>query len=177
MSIVGRWSFLIVVFAVGVASASLVPELSQSLRKAIGLASKPEAAQLRADTTEQGKTSSGPTNEIELTEQQIAAAQIDLATARAATIARRIIVPGTVIPAADRIARVSVKLSGSVAELRKKLGDRVVKDEVIAILESREVADAKSEYLAAKLTSELRRICSNETRASGRSGSPPNSNI
>ncbi len=155
MSIVGRWSFLIVVFAVGVASASLVPELSQSLRKAIGLASKPEAAQLRADTTEQGKTSSGPTNEIELTEQQIAAAQIDLATARAATIARRIIVPGTVIPAADRIARVSVKLSGSVAELRKKLGDRVVKDEVIAILESREVADAKSEYLAAKLTSEL----------------------
>jgi cobalt-zinc-cadmium efflux system membrane fusion protein len=48
-----------------------------------------------------------------------------------------------------------VKLMATVGELRKKLGDPVAKDEVIAILESREVADAKSEYLATKLASEL----------------------
>ena len=48
-----------------------------------------------------------------------------------------------------------MKLSGTVAELRKSIGDPVVKDEVVAILESREVADAKSEYLAARLTNEL----------------------
>src|SRR5439155_21523431 len=39
--------------------------------------------------------------------------------------------------------------------LRKKIGDSTAKDEVLAILESREVADAKSEYLAARLTNEL----------------------
>jgi len=48
-----------------------------------------------------------------------------------------------------------VKLSGTVAELRKNIGDEVAKDEVIAVLESREVADAKSEYLAARLTNDL----------------------
>jgi cobalt-zinc-cadmium efflux system membrane fusion protein len=64
-------------------------------------------------------------------------------------------VPGTVVPDAGRVAHVSVKLSGTVAELRKNIGDDVVKDEVIAVLESREVADAKSEYLAARLTNDL----------------------
>jgi len=54
-----------------------------------------------------------------------------------------------------RVAHVSVKLSGTVAELRKNIGDDVVKDEVIAVLESREVADAKSDYLATRLSNEL----------------------
>jgi cobalt-zinc-cadmium efflux system membrane fusion protein len=50
---------------------------------------------------------------------------------------------------------VAVKLSSIVAELRKNIGDLVEKNEILAILESREVADAKSEYLAARLTNEL----------------------
>ncbi len=63
--------------------------------------------------------------------------------------------PGTIVPDAGNVAHVSVKLSGTVAELRKNIGDDVVKDEVLAILESREVADAKSEYLAARLSNDL----------------------
>ena len=63
--------------------------------------------------------------------------------------------PGSITPAAGRIARVSVKLEGTVAELRKNLGDPVEQNEVFAVLESREVADAKSEYLAARLGNEL----------------------
>jgi cobalt-zinc-cadmium efflux system membrane fusion protein len=90
--------------------------------------------------------------------EQIAAAHFDVVAARGGTLSRRITVPGTIIPVADRIARVSVKLSGTVAELRKRLGDPVVKDEVVAVLESREVADAKSEYLAARLTNELQQM-------------------
>jgi cobalt-zinc-cadmium efflux system membrane fusion protein len=75
--------------------------------------------------------------------------------AQPASLARRITVPGSITPAAGRIARVSVKLEGTVAELRKNLGDPVEQNEVLAILESREVADAKSEYLAARLSNEL----------------------
>jgi len=90
-----------------------------------------------------------------LTQEQITTAGVELTTVGEGTLARRITVPGTVVPHADRIARVSVRLSATVAELRKKIGDPVAKDEILAILESREVADAKSEYLAARLTDEL----------------------
>jgi membrane fusion protein, heavy metal efflux system len=153
-----RLSVLIAVFVAGVAAASLMPGMSLSLRKAIGLNSAADSAQLRADPAEQRKASPEPTDEkptIKLTDEQIAAAQIDVIAAQGGTLARQLVVPGTIIPHADRIARVSVKLSATVAELRKRLGDPVAKDEVIAVLESREVADAKSEYLAAKLTYEL----------------------
>ncbi len=63
------------------------------------------------------------------------------------------------------------------AELRKKLGDPVEKDEVVAILESREVADAKSEYLAAKLTNELQQDLFERDKALWDKRSAPNSNI
>src|SRR5262249_16403561 len=79
-------------------------------------------------------------------------------------VAGDLTVPGTVLPHADRIARVSVKLSGTVAELRKKLGDPVAKDEVLAILESREVADAKSEYLARKTSHDLQQTLFNRAK-------------
>jgi membrane fusion protein, heavy metal efflux system len=90
-----------------------------------------------------------------LSSSAIEAAGIAVAEVKSGNIARRIIVPGTIVPQADRIAHVAVKLSSIVAELRKNIGDLVEKNEVLAVLESREVADAKSEYLAARLTNEL----------------------
>lgn len=92
---------------------------------------------------------------IVMDDERIKLAEIALRQAGPAPIARRLTVPGTIVPDAGRVAHVSVKLSGTVAELRKNIGDDVVKDEVLGILESREVADAKSEYLAAKLSNEL----------------------
>ncbi|MBN4669427.1 efflux RND transporter periplasmic adaptor subunit, partial [Pandoraea nosoerga] len=53
------------------------------------------------------------------------------------------------------IGRVSVRVLATVTELRKRLGDVVEKGEIVAAIESREVADAKSEYLAARLTNDL----------------------
>jgi cobalt-zinc-cadmium efflux system membrane fusion protein len=88
-------------------------------------------------------------------DERIKLAQIEQRNVGPATIAKRLAVPGTIVPDANRVVRVSVKLAGTVAELRKNIGDDVVKDEVIAVLESREVADAKSEYLAARLSNEL----------------------
>jgi len=64
-------------------------------------------------------------------------------------------VPALVSSDPDRVGRVAAKVAGTVAELRKKLGDPVQKDEVVAILDSREVADAKSEYLAALMNYNL----------------------
>jgi cobalt-zinc-cadmium efflux system membrane fusion protein len=106
-------------------------------------------ADAEADSTE------GRQGLVRLSPEAIEAAGINVAEVRGGAIARRIAAPGTLAPHADRIAHVAVKLSGIVAELRKNIGDPVEKDEVVAVLESREVADAKSEYLAARLANEL----------------------
>src|SRR5215510_7259573 len=169
-AMIGRASLVIVALAVGVAAASLVPGLAESVRKAIGLAAVRGAVQVREDYTTGGEPrkpnseSSGEQQSVKLTGEQIAAARIDLVAVQGGTLARHLTVPGTVLPHADRIARVSVKLSGTVAELRKKLGDPVAKDEVLAILESREVADAKSEYLARKTTHDLQQTLFNRAK-------------
>jgi cobalt-zinc-cadmium efflux system membrane fusion protein len=160
-----RWNtgaLCVVALAVGVSVASFVPGLSQSLRSVVGLAPSPGAVQPRETAASDPETRSPrakPADDepgiLRLTQEQLTAAGVELTTVRGGTLARHITVPGTVVPHADRIARVSVRLSATVAELRKRIGDPVAKDEILAILESREVADAKSEYLAARLTDEL----------------------
>src|ERR1700719_794862 len=162
----GRLLVAVLAAACGIAVASLIPEIPQAVRYAVELVTGAEA--LRAVETrggaEQRKPKDDPDAEareerasIRLTDDQIEAAGIELAAVQDGTLSRRIVVPGTVVPHADRIARVSVKLSATVTELRKKLGDVVAKGEVIAVLESREVANAKSEYLAARLNSDLQK--------------------
>lgn len=92
---------------------------------------------------------------IELGEDQIREAGITLAQASGGTLKRHFLAPGSLIPDADHIGRVSVRVLGTVTELRKRLGDVVEKGEIVAAIESREVADAKSEYLAARLSNDL----------------------
>jgi cobalt-zinc-cadmium efflux system membrane fusion protein len=102
---------------------------------------------------------------IALTEQQIRDSDITLAEARGGTLKRHFLAPGSLIPDADHIARVSVRVLATVAELRKRLGDSVEKGEIVATIESRELADAKGEYLAARVTDELRQTLFNRQRA------------
>ena len=88
-------------------------------------------------------------NLIRLTETQIQAAKITTAEIRPGVIRRQISVPASVTPDPELVGRIAAKVAGTVAQLRKKLGDPVAKGEVVAVLDSREVADAKSDYLAA----------------------------
>ncbi|UVO29693.1 efflux RND transporter periplasmic adaptor subunit [Bradyrhizobium arachidis] len=145
-------SFIVVVsFLAGAAVVALVPDVSIRLQRAAGI--------LPGKTVAQGdsKPSQGEPRPlvIAMDDERIKLADIALTKVEAGTVARRLTVPGTIIPDADRVAHVSVKLSGTVAELRKKIGDDVERGEILAVLESREVADAKSEYLAARLANEL----------------------
>jgi membrane fusion protein, heavy metal efflux system len=159
----GRLPVFAVAVAIGIAVASLVPPLAEAVRAALGFVSGASVAvlsgQAAVDDAAKRKRDAASNNEepavVKLTDDQIGAAGIELAPVQEGTLAHRIVVPGTIVPDANRIARVSVKLSATVAELRKNLGDGVIKDEVVAVLESREVADAKSEYLSARLTGEL----------------------
>jgi membrane fusion protein, heavy metal efflux system len=147
----GRPIILAIGLVTGLGLAWGLSELSQLL---------PETA-LPSGTPSPEKSAEGPgssENQLVITKlsaEAIEAARIHLATVQGGTITHKIIVSGAIVPEADRIAHVAVKLSSIVAELRKNIGDSVEKNEVVAVLESREVADAKSEYLAARSTSKL----------------------
>jgi len=155
---IGRLGLLLLALLVGIAAASLIPPLSQSVRHAVGQASPSRAGSTASkdDPGGVGREKADAKNAgVKISNEQMVAAGITLAKVAPGTLTRRIIAAGTIILDADRVARVSVKLSATVAELRKKIGDAVARNELLAVLESREVADAKSEYLAARLSDEL----------------------
>ncbi len=149
-----------IALACGIAIASFVPQIPQMLRATAGLGGGHHDArsERQADehaTDARGDAADAVPSTIKLTSEEIATAGIEIAAVEDGTLSHRIAVPGTIVPHADRIARIAVRLSAIVSELRKKLGDPVAADEVVAVLESRQVADAKSEYLAARLTADL----------------------
>jgi membrane fusion protein, heavy metal efflux system len=156
---IGRLSVLIAALAAGFALASFFPQWPERIRTAVGFSAATAPRAQESPSAEPAKSNVEARGDqqsiVKLDDDEIKSASIESAAAQAGTIAHRIVVPGTVIPHADRIAHVAVKVSGTVAELRKKVGDAVAANEVLAILESREFADAKSEYLAARLTNEL----------------------
>src|SRR6266446_605449 len=156
---IDRLPVLIGALAAGFALASFFPQWPERIRTAVGFASAIGPRVQESPSAEPAKSSVEAKGDqqsiVKLDDDEIKSASIESAPAQAGTIAHRIVVPGTVIPHADRVAHVAVKVSGTASELRKKVGDPVAVNEILAVLESREVADAKSEYLAARLTNDL----------------------
>jgi membrane fusion protein, heavy metal efflux system len=93
--------------------------------------------------------------DIRLSSEQIAAAKLGVAVAGPGDLVRFVTVPGNVVVDPDRLGHVPSKVIGTVVELRKRLGDPVQKGEVVALLDSREVADAKSEFLTSGASLDL----------------------
>lgn len=101
---------------------------------------------------------------ITLSSEQIAASGITVVAAGAGNLAREVSVPGKIVAAADRMAQLVPKVGGTVTEARKNLGDKVAKGEVMALIESREMAEAVADYLAAKRAEELARATFNREK-------------
>ncbi len=121
---------------------------------------------LRTHNEKPAETTADPHEEtsIKLSEGQIEAGDFGIREVGGGVLAKRFVVPGSIVPAGDRIAKVSVRLFGTVAELRKQLGDSVEVGDVLAVIESREVAAAKSEYLATRLTFDLQQTLFNRSK-------------
>lgn len=102
---------------------------------------------------------------VELSAEQIQAANIQIMIAGPGDLSREIGVPGKITAAADRMAQVVPKVSGTVHEIRKNLGDAVKKGEVLALIESREMAEAVAEYQAAARATELTRSTFNREKS------------
>jgi len=92
---------------------------------------------------------------VELSPEVVEESRIEILTAGPQTIKTILELPGEIVLNKDKVAHVVPRLSGIVKEVFKNLGDEVKKGELIAVIESRELADFKSEHLATKKKLEL----------------------
>lgn len=161
----------------GLALAAAFPVIPQTARSLVGLPvssavgaapAAPAAAPKRdghGHAHGEGGESHGEEGHIAMTAEQVEAAAIKVAPVRGGTLVTRTSVPGVLAASQDRQARVTARLAGIVAEVRKGLGDEVAKGDVLAVLESREIAEAKGDFLATSRQLALAEtVLSRETR-------------
>lgn len=84
---------------------------------------------------------------VDMATETAQSAGIEIKTAGPVKIKTILELPGEIGLNKNKVAHVVPRLSGVVAEVRKNLGDRVKKGEVIALIDSRELAEAKTEYI------------------------------
>ena len=104
-----------------------------------------------------GETGPAQDGLINMPSAQITAQDIEVAPAGKGVLSAALIVPGVITLDTDLVARVPARVVGTVTEMRKRLGDLVAGGEIVAVLDSREVADAKSEYLTASVAFDLKK--------------------
>lgn len=92
-----------------------------------------------------------------LSEEQIKANNVQVVEAGPGEISVQLALPGEVRLNADRVAHVVPRVAGVVRESLATVGDEVKAGQVMAVLESRELATIKAEYLSAKERESLAR--------------------
>ena len=72
---------------------------------------------------------------------------IEVEKVKAGEIEQHIRVPGEIVIFSDTLAHIVPRVPGIAQQVKKNLGDFVKKGEVMAVIESRELADIKAAYL------------------------------
>lgn len=85
---------------------------------------------------------------VSLTPEELDEFDISLETAAPGTLGVTVTLPGEIRVNQDRFAHIVPRVSGVVHTASKSVGDAVRAGEVLAVIDSRDLADTKSEYLA-----------------------------
>lgn len=98
-----------------------------------------------------GRDAEAPESEkvVKLDEAMMKEAGIEIATAGPGQLQVHDTLSGEIAFNSDRLAHIVPRVPGVAREVRKNLGDVVRAGEVLAVLDSRDLADAKAAYLAA----------------------------
>ena len=104
----------------------------------------------RSHEADHGETGHEDEKLIKLGEAERRRLGIEVATAGSGNMGKELSLPGEIVLNTDRAAHIVPRVPGVVREVRKTLGDTVKRGEVMAVIESRELAKAKAEYLAAQ---------------------------
>lgn len=86
---------------------------------------------------------------VRLSEEQRREAKLLIVPAGAGLVEETHMLPGEVALNADLVAHVSPRTSGAVRDVKKFVGDRVVKGDVLAVIDSKELAGMHQEVLSA----------------------------
>ncbi len=86
--------------------------------------------------------------EISLTDAEMKEFGVKLAKAKEGYVFSTIQLPGEITINTDKLAHIAPRFAGTVTKVNVRLGDRVKKGQVLAVISSRELADSKAEYLA-----------------------------
>jgi membrane fusion protein, heavy metal efflux system len=161
---------IVATLAMGVALGGVVSQVSPAARIMLAWTALPTLGKKTSTPTEptpakdestpsgsKSETRKAPEGSIDMPPERIAAQEIEVAPVEKGILARLLTVPGTITLDPGRVARVPGRVVGTVTEMRKRLGDTVIQGEVVAVLDSREVADAKSEYLTASVAFDLKK--------------------
>lgn len=112
---------------------------------------EPHSFDVKVAATRGGKSHAWSYSQIEgkvqLATDQVKSAGIVIGTAGPRSMQTIIELPGEVKADETRVAQVVPRMQGVVLQVAKKAGDRVQQGEVMAVLSSRELADAKSAYI------------------------------
>ncbi len=92
---------------------------------------------------------------VRLSDHRLKELGIDSAAASPGKLHVNLTLPGEIVVNSDRMAHIVPRLSGVVREVLKNLKDYVQAGEVMAVIDSRELAEAKAKYLAALKRMEL----------------------
>lgn len=92
---------------------------------------------------------------VHLSAEQIKKSGIQLETAASGPLAMMLNLPGQVAINTDKLAQIVPRVAGVIREVRKTLGDHVKAGDILAVIDSRELADTRAAYLAAKERSAL----------------------
>ncbi|MGH8503273.1 MAG: efflux RND transporter periplasmic adaptor subunit [Gammaproteobacteria bacterium] len=119
-----------------------------------GSAAEPDHAEAGHDG--EGEEEHGETGErheegeaVQLSPEVMQEFGIEVSSAQRGAIRLSRSLPGEIIFNPNRVAHVAPRVPGVVRDIYKSVGDQVRKGEVLAVLDSRELAQAKSDYLAA----------------------------
>lgn len=114
---------------------------------------EPHSFDVKVKAQRNGRTQEWAYSQIEgkvqLGDDAVKSTGIQIQTAGPRQMITTMEVPGEIKSDPARVARIVPRLGGIVTEVRKQIGDRVRRGEIVAIISSRELADAKSAYLAA----------------------------
>lgn len=103
----------------------------------------------RSDAAPAGDEERGDKALVHLSDKAVGEFGIETAVAGPGKLSMFLSLPGEVTLNADRLVHIVPRVPGVAAEVYKNLGDQVKAGELLAIIESRELADLKAAYLAA----------------------------
>ena len=140
--------------------AAAVLVLALSLLQGCGRSDEPHTEEEHAGEVHAGEVHAGEDDhgiEIELSAEKAGELGIEIAVAGPGSIDRTISLPGEIRLNEDRTVHVLPRVEGIVREVHASLGDVVREGGLLAVIESRELADASAEYLAARERLDLAR--------------------